>query len=177
MTADEIKQKLIWYYMTSGTYISAITEPALYGGFRADVLVVHKDFTSVEVEIKTSLADLRTELNCIKKWRGELPLQFPVAKGRKHSYYLGQKCEDANRDFVPNKFCFAVTEELVDIAEKEIAGTPYGLIWVRDKYDDPKMIVKAKPIHETPVDKKFLSGIMRRQSWENYYLRKLKQKP
>jgi hypothetical protein len=174
MTASEAKSKLMWYYLTSGRFISVVTEIKLFNGYIADVLVLDKNFISTEVEIKTNLDDLWSELKCIQKWKGMLSLAYPLAKSSKHRYYLERKFEDTNKFFIPNKFYFAVTENLLEDAKKEIAGTPYGLIYLREAPGaelDPMVIVSGKKLHDNPVDKDFLVGNLRRMSWENYYLR------
>lgn len=152
-----------------------MTEIALFGNYRADVLVVDKGFISTEIEIKTSLSDLWSELRCIQKWKGSLAPTFPTSKGSKHRYYLDRQFVETNKQFVPNKFYFAVTEDLLKDATREIEGTPYGLIYLREAIGaelDPVVVTVGKKLHDNPVDKEFLKGILRRTSWENYNLRK-----
>lgn len=172
MTAKEAKIKLMRYYLTQGRFISALTEIQLFGGYRADMLVLDKSFISTEIEIKVKLSDLWSELHCIRHWRGDLSKSFG-AKRTKHDYYLNRNFEDTNKMFVPNKFYFAVTEDLLADAKKEIEGTPYGLILLREAIGavfDPQVEIIGKKLHGTPVDKEFLAGNLRRMSWENYNL-------
>ncbi len=176
MTSKEAKIKLMYWYLRSGRFISTLTEMQLFSGFIADMVVVDKNFISMEVEIKVSIDDLWTELNCIKKWKKELPLNYPVAKFAKHNTYLEQilKTENnVNQYFIPNKFYFAVTEELLKDAKTELENTPYGLILLREATGaefDPQVIIQGKKLHDNPLDKEFLAGILRRMSWENYNL-------
>jgi hypothetical protein len=173
MTASEAKRKIIFHYLTSGTSISAITEPALFNGYRADVLVLDNNFISTEIEIKVNREDLWSELRCIQKWKSILLPSYPTTKGSKHSYYLNQQFLDTNKLRVPNKFYFAVTEDLLEDAKKEIQGTPYGLIYLREAVGadlDPAVVVSGKRLHDNPVDKEFLIHNLRRMSWENYNL-------
>lgn len=173
MTAKEAKIKLIYYFLSSGRFISTITEPSLFNGFRADILTLDKTFISTEIEIKVNIDDLWSELNCIQKWKGLLRHDYPTAKHSKHYYYLYQQFTDTNKQMIPNKFYFAVTEPLLEDAKKEIEGTPYGLIYLPEAIGaslQPKVIVSAKKLHNNPVDKEFLAANLRRISWENYNL-------
>ncbi len=178
MTAKEAKIKLMYWYLRSGRFIATLTEMQLFSMFIADMVVVDEDFITMEVEIKTSLSDLWTELNCIKKWKKELELNYPTAKFAKHNTYLDQilKTEgNTNRYFIPNKFYFAVAgEDLLKDARKELEGTPYGLVFLREATGavfDPEVIIQGKRLHDNPLDKEFLRGILKRMSWENYNLR------
>lgn len=174
MTASEAKIKLMWYYLSSGRFISTLTETKLFNGYVADMLVLDKNFVSTEVEIKVNIDDLWSELKGIQKWKKLLPLNYPVQKWSKHNYYLEQNFDDPNKGFIPNKFYFAVTEELLKDAQEEIKGTPYGLILLREAIGavfDPQVVVQGKKLHDIIVDKDFLAGNLRRMSWENYYLR------
>lgn len=175
MTAGEAKNKLMWYYLTSGRFVSTVTEIKLFNDYIADILVIDKNFISTEVEIKTNLNDLWSELKCIQKWKGLLKPDHPAKKGSKHHYYLEKNFEDTNKFYIPNKFYFAVTENLLEDAKREIEGTPYGLIYLPEAIGaelDPRVVIVGKRLHDNPVDKEFLAGNLRRMSWENYYLRK-----
>lgn len=176
MTAKEAKIKLMWYYLSSGRFISTLTETKLFNGYIADMLVLDVNFISTEIEIKVKLDDLWSELKAIQKWKKLLPLDYPIQKCGKHNYYLEQKFNDCNKEFIPNKFYFAVAgEKLLKDAKKELEGTPYGLIYLPEAIGatfDPQVIIIGKKLHNIPVDKDFLAGNLRRMSWENYNLMK-----
>lgn len=99
-------------------YIDVATE---CGRFNADILA-HNGKEIIEVEVKTSIADLRNDM-----------------KKKKHYYY--QKQHKAT----PNKFYFAIPRKLRDAAIELTENTPYGIIAV-------KKIIIDKPVRARDID-------------------------
>lgn len=147
MTSFEIKMSLIYYFMIQRNYPACVTEYNL-GGYLyiADIVAIDKKMLSHEVEIKVTKADLLSELKAIKSiMDGNDP---DGSKYRKHYNYLkGFK--------IPNKFSFAVPDELVEFTLNEIQNTPYGLIKIgnnkHSNYKTVKILKRAKKLKDKPI--------------------------
>ncbi len=117
MNANEIKTKVLHYWrFTRSGYNYIATE---VGKFKSDVLISNKK-EIIECEVKISKEDLKKEFD-----------------KKKHEIY--KKPSTWYSKWIPNKFYFAVPEEILDIALDITKDTPYGVILV-----DSKKISKKK---------------------------------
>jgi hypothetical protein len=105
------------------------------GAFNSDVLVFNGTY-AIEIEVKTSLSDLKNE------WYKP-----------KHRFYFYPETR-LHREYTPNKFYIAVPKELVKAAIVFTSKLPYGVIEVDDrplsnrrKECFCKITKKASPIH------------------------------
>ena len=118
MNSKTIKAVVLAYYRYKRGYFVS-TETDVTSGI-ADVLAVNKDGTiSVEIEVKTSYADLQNE------WKN---------KKRKHSKLQ----ESSNRQGKANYYYFAIpeklyTDKLVKNIE-EMGSDKYGIIVINSSY-------------------------------------------
>lgn len=134
MNSEEIKLAILDYLRYKRQYIYVATE---VGDYNSDVLAVDKKNT-IEVEVKTSKSDLRKD-----------------RKKRKHRRYKERRSYEG----IPNKFYFAVEEELKEAAirECESLNPNYGVIVVsktkwKHKYE-VSIVRNAKVIHRgTPTE-------------------------
>ncbi len=108
MKSTEIKTKILHYYRFHRKFIHIATE---IGPFHSDVLVSNKK-EIIECEVKTCLPDLKNEFN-----------------KKKHLFYSRL----INLDYIPNKFFFALPENLIEHAKPLIKNYPYGIIKVSDE--------------------------------------------
>lgn len=106
-----------------------------------DVFAIRRNGYMVEFEIKVTRADLMRE---IKLSKCAQPIKYSKnwVKWEKHARYLKRQIEHTPSIydsipgynniqptyFIPNEFYFYVPDFLVDIAIKETAHTPYGVV-------------------------------------------------
>lgn len=119
--------------------VFATTEIGLVAGSIADILIINRRYFTTEIEIKTDKQDLKKELNIIRLslerqsnsiQTTKIVLNSP-AKRFKHFYYLGiyeKRLSPPPGEIIPNKYCFAVPEGLIDVAVGGVKNTPYGVI-------------------------------------------------
>lgn len=149
MDSNEIKVKLLHYWRYNRRYKYFATE---YGRFDADVMVSDGK-EQIECEVKVSAQDLKNDL-----------------KKKKHQYY--QEASHTTyywQKWIPNKFFFAVPEELLNTAIETAKPYGYGVVLVNSKelslFKQRKPYVKiamnAKVIHSYFSDKSIYSLIDR----------------
>lgn len=176
MTAEDIKVELYYYYLYKRQFLLVTTEQQLDLGYIMDVWVMDKNYMGIEIEIKVSRSDLMGELNTINRIQLSKvhPTLYPEYQGgckyRKHKLYLSGTYKTATA--LPNRFYFAVPEELKELALKGIKNTPYGLLVVqKSEYRgamNTTVIKSAKLIHKGVVGQKIINQTMRRLAGENY---------
>lgn len=111
MNANEVKTKTLHYWrFTRNGYNFIATEA---GKFKSDILVSNEK-EIIECETKISRADLRNDF-----------------KKKKHGIY--KKPSSWYSKWIPNKFYFAVPENLTELALELVEDTPYGVIEVSSK--------------------------------------------
>lgn len=181
LKSDDLKRNALRYFLYQRNFIFATTE-MWYNGV-ADVIAISRSEKVYEVEIKTSMADLMSELRAvefIKKQdslfgKKETPNNTP--KYSKHfsyltgggsflAYSLGFN-DPHNLNDVPHMFYFMVTPELENRAIEATANTPYG---VMDAFANVKK--QAKALHSEPLPQKFYGQSLRKLSMF-YYENKL----
>jgi hypothetical protein len=130
MEASDIKPIVMAYLLHDRKCIMTMIErevscqPSLYGAI-ADVYALTKDFYGIEVEIKTSIMDLKSELDIISAIKTKSKIKnASLTKYSKHDAYLN----DQQEKYSVNKYYFAVTTELEPYALFRLKGTPYGLL-------------------------------------------------
>ena len=156
-------------------FLLANTEQTLNMGI-ADVWVVDKNYMAIEIEIKVSKSDLRTELSCIQRivQMQKEPLLYSAEKEggnkyRKHKRYLTNK--GITSAILPNRFYFAVPEELKETALEVIKETPYGLLVVEGSMHSVYIIKSGKLLHSGVIGQNTIKDTIRRVCTENYNLR------
>lgn len=181
MDSNEAKNFLLNYFLYQRCMPLATTEYNL-NGYLADIFILDHKYRGIEIEIKVSKLDLITELNSIKALLNEDKPKKSAGKYAKHREYLNITGDNERLDLfqsmhnneLPNKFSFAVTNDLEEVALDGIKGTPYGLI-VLDDGDSwsyrPKVIVQAKLLHDKEFKEDRLLKYLRKLSLENYTLR------
>lgn len=131
MKSGDIKNYLLRYYVNKGRCL-CIDEYGLGWGI-ADLLVL-KELKLHEIEIKVSIADLRSELNAIKAIQSNDYSKQNCNKIPKLRYYMNI---DGIKNHTllyskPNKFSYAVPLELYKKHEEEIRSvldkTPFGIL-------------------------------------------------
>lgn len=151
----------------------------------ADVWSINHKMLSSEFEIKTSKADLMSELEPIRKIM-QWETHGDWAKFHKHFKYLTWKHQgslvnpesphwtllDENHwDWsVPNNFYYVVPKELVPVAVEYLEGTPYWIIevwkywrdWEYYCFDSKK---KSKNLHKNKVSDRIIFNMAHRMSW------------
>lgn len=127
ISTPEMKYYCLSYYRYQRQYPIAATEVGVFGSYIADVLV--SDFKEfVEVEIKISEQDMMSDFS---------------HKSEKHTAYLDTTLNKVavlgakDREYMPNKFLYAVPINMRSFALSLVKGTPYGLIVVDP--NDPKL--------------------------------------
>ena len=180
MNNNDIKIELSRYYLFERQFLIVTTEQVGVKG-TSDVWVMDKDYMSIEIEIKVSKSDLMTELTTIKNLM--LKNLHPVlyadknggAKWDKHRAYLKKREPHDIPNLLPNRFYFAVPEELVGVALEHIKDTPYGLLMVTgSQYSaacNTKVIKSGKLLHKGLVAQTVIKQTMRRLAFENKNLR------
>jgi len=147
MNSFEIKTKVLMYWRYARAYAYISTET---GRFYADVLVSNGK-NIIEIEVKTSYSDLKNDF-----------------KKRKHKFYRTEYSIG-----VPNKFYFAVPENLVEKTKELTKNTPYGIIKVLEgnfTKDKCEIIQSAKFLHKN-FSNSVLNEIIKRMSSEICILR------
>ena len=153
-----------------------------------DVFGIRRSEYMVEFEIKISKADLMRE---IKLMHCSQPIKYSKdwVKWEKHAHYLKRQIEktpsiydtipgysvNVTDYFIPNEFYFYVPDFLGDVAVRETAGTPYGVVIIgtthnsygREYHSDYEVIKKAVKIHEKKADDKIYRSIAHGLSLRN----------
>lgn len=175
MTSREIKQNLLRYLIFQRG-MPAVTEGALPLGI-CDVLAIKDGKQVIEFEIKTSKADLDSELSAIEQIYKGVPSTRKMPKYYKHkqiyndfmSKRIDARSENLelpmsyrnlykyDKPMSPNYFAFAVSPELSAYAATKLAGTPYGV------YSVATAVQKMKQIHD---DESILGHTIQRILWK-----------
>lgn len=124
MNSTFIKAALSAYFRFTRQLFIMATE---VGRFNSDFLIISKD-ELVEIEIKTSRSDLNADF-----------------KKDKHKIY-----ENANSDWAPNFFYFAVPKELLEYAVTKCVDNKYGVMLISDNgpwTQRVRIVKRAKRLH------------------------------
>ena len=161
MNSVEIKTKVLYYWRFNRKGYDYIATEV--GKFNSDILVSNSR-EIIECEIKTSKYDLKNDFK--KTSRSGIP---------KHSLYANPT--KYYSQWIPNKFYFAVDEDLVDYALDSVKDTPYGVILVSSKKIIPSnkdtycKIIRKADIIQPSFKKKLHRQIILRESSELIRLR------
>lgn len=164
LTEKEVKNNLLFYFLYSRGFLCATTEVGVFDGFSlADIVALNKNYKFYEVEIKTSLIDLKNELKTVDDITNNRQREKNLAKWYKHSAYL--KTPEQETLFIPHRFYFSAPYENKEEALQTLSKTPYGLMDL-----DGNIYKVAKDLHKKPIPKDFIEKMLRRLSRENYDL-------
>lgn len=171
ITANEAKKALLHFFLYGHGRYLAMTEYRF-----ADVFALTRNWYGEEVEIKVDKWDLKKELDIVS-WCMGLGPRRPgnFNKTWKHSKYLECAGHKLERDYyngdnkdIPNRFYFAVVEELEGMALAGTAHVPYGVIVMtrrgtgKDAWIDIRIAKKAINLHGTKVEQETLMPVMRK---------------
>jgi hypothetical protein len=162
----------MWYFLIKRYFMACTTEMEICNGFIADVVAIKEDRQIYEVEIKTSKADLRSELKSIKQVLSGAVLDHKEygAKYEKHKMYITGKYEnwsgDINTFTAANRFYFAIPEALKEVAIEGLDGSPYGVILLGKKYVS-HVLKRAKLLHKNKISGHKIFKVIHRLSLEN----------
>lgn len=157
------------------------TETEIANGFIADILAITKTRHVYEVEIKTSKADLQTELKAINQALSnkDIPRREWAPKYGKHALHIhgksvyGWEGSATQQTISANRFYFAVPEELREMAIGGVRDTPYGIILLGKRYVR-EVLKRAKLLHNNKMSEDRIFKIIHRLSLENMgYMNKL----
>ena len=165
MNSYYAKWMLMYYFMIERSFDWCTTETTIYGNYIADILAVNKNKFLYEVEIKTSRADLNSELRAIKNVKNNNASY--ENKIKKHRAYLSKNIKTG----VPSMFYFAVPLSLKEIALKGIEDTPYGLI-VLGKRHVLCIAKRATKLHKHKISDYRKEKILSRLCYENMNMMK-----
>ena len=179
MKSPEAKTRVMQYLLWDKNYHAAFTESL----GNSDVFGINRSFYTTEIEIKTSREDLLNELYTIEcvitKDNGMMSkLRQRNTKYFKHGSYLGNSYIPG--DFRPNKFYFAIPEELVDHRLHTLDKTPYGVLVIRNPISTPpapqshyfiEVYREATKIHKDKIKPEIMIKLLRKATTENLILR------
>lgn len=135
MNSKTVKAVILAYYRYKRGYFVSTETDVTHG--IADVLAVSKDGSiSVEIEVKTSLADLKNE------WKNKQPKHIALQ-------------ENSNRAGKANYYYIAIPEKLADktIADVDINGDErYGVIGITKNFQ-VNILRPAKRLNKSKNDK------------------------
>ena len=170
MKSQEVKVAIL-EELVYGSYLAAVTE---YCG--ADVYGITQSLYSHEIEVKVSKADLMSELYAIKEVLDDDSSYMKRSKGHKHYYYLKRPGNILSQFYrPPNRFSFAVPNDLVEIARQYLKDTPYGLYEMHDagaNYITRRIVKKASWLQRTKVTQEDIYKIISKCSLEVVSLRR-----
>ncbi len=176
MTSQEVKVELLRTLILDKHNIIAVTE----GMNSSDVLGVTKALYTAEYEVKVDKNDLLGEIKDIKCVLNGV-VQQPCRnrnKVYKHDKYIGKYF--GIKGFVPNRFYFAVPNDLMEIAVAGVENTPYGVVTVGDYYTGYNNQVKvwgysvrkeAQMLNKDKLSTENLIKMARKCCTEAYFLR------
>jgi len=149
MDSYTIKNRVMAHYRLTYGYKLIASE---VGPWNSDVLVGKKNKEIIEIEVKTSFADFKNDFKKYKEYGRQ------KIKVYKHETYFNSK----KFYYIPNKFYFAVSENLKDKVLRHLQkiNSPYGLIVanqdplsygkkgrVKKKFVYAYVVKQAQPIH------------------------------
>lgn len=111
--SEHLKYWLFYYYRIKRQFNVCASEVSVGNCWIADFAVVKKN-EIIEIEIKTSIADLKNDF-----------------KNKKSKFMLLESClkgEEVNYNYIPNYFYYCVPEKIAIKAYEILKDTPYGLI-------------------------------------------------
>lgn len=185
MKSQHAKKELLNFFLYEKKRTLCMTE------FKyADVFTLTASEYTEEIEIKVEKGDLKRELEVVSWATGMGPEKaFAWNKKHKHQRYMeaagkrdvlrnGYTMAYPRFEDVPNRFYFAVTSELRELAERGVHDTPYGLIILTQTEEGPperkrvrvEIIKAATNLHGLKTDGSKLVPLMRKVCTENLAL-------
>lgn len=164
MKSRDIKPLLIQYLILVKKCLVAKTE--FYN--HADVFGVTKQHYGIEIEIKTAITDFRNELKTIRyilnpesdmgygHYRSIDGTEHYYQKFDKHRSYLWDEADHSPR---PRYFYFAVPEEMMMIAHRNLVGSPYGLLIIYERNGQGMIdeVIRPKALTKNTVHPEILT--------------------
>lgn len=151
MNSSQMKMCVLCWFRFKKRWNYVATE---VGGFNADVVGANSQYL-YEVEVKVNKRDFTADFQ----------------KSKHEIYKNHDSVSSWGKGWIPNKFFFAVPEDMVDFALEQLKDyDKYGLVTVswKDWWRNPqiKTIKQAKFMHKRPTSKKALDLILLRMSSE-----------